>query len=264
MPTVVLRKKRGHAYSSTQEKARLLESNRASGTAHGGRKNYLRERPFEPELFPLPRALDPPLGRELAPRRVEAFLAALPRLAFGALFLALFFPAAFRPPAPDLALLAPDFCPAAFPVPEDLEALFAAFLGVPPPLVGRGAGAELLPAATPPPLRALGGEPPRPLRAAPPAPAALDPLDAPPEGALPNAPLPDPAAPPSPPPARDDSCRFPDPLGRPLLPLGAPPPKRSSSSSSSSASSPSLTTVASESTSSSSSASSALSHRRSL
>ena len=243
-----------------QEKARLLESNRALGTAQGGMRVYLLERPFDPAFLAPPlrlRDLEAPPDRDFPALRAEDFR-----------------PAAFRAPAfflpPDRALaffpaeafFAPDFFPpeaffADFPAPalgavEAARVVAAGRLAIAPPLAARPAAAEPEPNWVRPAAPA----------AAAPAPNAL--LDAPlPYGELLLVPLP-PAAPPEPPPVSVDSCRFPDPFGRPLLPLGTPPPKRSSSSSSSSASSPSLTTVASESTSSSSSASSALSHRRSL
>ena len=172
-----------------------------------------------------PPDLAPPLGR--LDFRAAPFLA---------LFLApAFFPADLLPPDLDLAAFRPPEdlrAPALFP-PEDLEGLSVAFLLVPTPEPDRGALVPL------PVLRAGDAEPPKELRA--PAPEVL-----PAAGALvgvvegrtlpyPVPPLVDPGVPPppSPPPVRDDSCRFPDPLGRPLLPLGAPPPKRSSSSSSS-------------------------------
>lgn len=244
-----------------QEKARLLESNRALGSAQGGMRIYLFERPFDPPFLAPPLRL-PDL--EAPPDRALVF-----------------FPAeGFRPPAflvatfflpPDRGLAffpadafrAPDFFP-----PEDFFADFPA-----PALeaveAGRDVATGRLTLVPPPGARPAAAEPePNGVRPAAPAAAAPAPkalLDAPlPYGELLLAPLEPPATPPEPPPVSVDSCRFPEPFGRPLLPLGAPPPKRSSSSSSSSESSPSLTTVASESTSSSSSASSALSHRRSL
>jgi hypothetical protein len=243
-----------------QEKARLLESNRALSTPQGGIRVYLLERPFDPPFLALPlrlRDLEAPPDRDLLALRADDFRPP----AFRA-------PVFFLPPARGLAFFPADaFRAADFFPPEDF------FVDFPAPdlgavKVGRDVAAGRL--ALVPPLAA------RPAAAAPepngvrpaapgaaaPAPKAL--LGAPlPYGELLLVPL-APAAPPEPPPVRDDSCRFPEPFGRPRLPLGAPPPKRSSSSSSSSESSPSLTTVASESTSSSSSASSALSHRRSL
>jgi len=69
--------------------------------------------------------------------RAELLLAAPPRLAFGALFLALFFPAGFRLPELDLALLAPDFFFPDFSAAEDFDVPLAAFFGVLPPLLGR-------------------------------------------------------------------------------------------------------------------------------
>lgn len=244
-----------------QEKARLLESNRALGTAQGGMRAYLFERPFDPPFLAPPlrlRDLGAPPDRDLPALRAEDFRPPA------------FLPAAFflppdRPLAsfPADAFRAPDFFPpeaffAGFPAAalgavEAGRDVAAGRLALVPPLDARPAAAEPEPNGVRPAAPA----------AAAPAPKAL--LDAPlPYGELPPAPLEPPAGPPEPPPVSVDSCRFPEPFGRPLLPLGAPPPKRSSSSSSSSASSPSLTTVASESTSSSSSASSALSHRRSL
>src|SRR5512132_3774818 len=38
-------------FALVKEKARLLESNRASGTAHGGQRIYLRERPLDPPFL---------------------------------------------------------------------------------------------------------------------------------------------------------------------------------------------------------------------
>src|SRR4029079_4362743 len=112
-------------FTLVKEKARLLESNRASSTAHGGRRIYLRERPLDPVFLPpplFPRALDDPL--DLAPRLAEACRAAflappffaaaffagflLPEPAFFALvepepFLPPLLAACFRPPALDAA-----------------------------------------------------------------------------------------------------------------------------------------------------------------
>src|SRR4051812_38253373 len=282
-----------------REKARLLESNRALGTAHGGSEIYRRERPLELDLRPPPR---PPEARdrELDPRFAADFLPPELRAAD-------FRAPALRAPerldgrledfrAPDDAFR-PDFFPS-----EDLDAPPEVFLRPPPddlrlldPLEPLEPPAERLDPADVPALRveledpAVRVEPEDPLseeldRLAPPneplpapeveaggtaapAPPPNDPLpEAPPPVALlppPKAPPPGALPPPEPVPASDDSCFLPDPLGRPLLPRGAPPPNRSSSSSSSS-SSPSATTVASVSASSSSSESSALSQRRSL
>ena len=240
-----------------------------------GRKNYLRERPFDRAFLapPLrPRDLEVPRARELAPRRAEDFRPAAFRAppfrapAFRPLVLAF-----FRPPERALLVFRAleDFLPGFF-LPKDLDELFAAFLAlaVEVPPTGRalavGPPALVPPGVTRPAEVELEPNGVRPaLPEVPPTPSP--PLDVPEDGPLPKLEPPlVPPVPPSPPPVSVDSCRFPEPFGRPLLPLGAPPPKRSSSSSSSSASSPSLTTVASESTSSSSSVSSALSHRRSL
>src|SRR3954471_1724301 len=281
----------------SRKKARLLESNRASGTAHGGRENYRLDRFFEPP--PLrPPDFDPPLDRLPEAFRADVFLPPDLRA-----------PAFFAPPARDAVFRVP---PAFFPVDflplEDRDALLVAFFLDPPddpdvdPLVDPDPDrlAELDGAPVPPPeaipppdrpLLELDPVPVRPeLEAAPPPtdgvreepnPDEVPPnpplgvVEVPPSPELPDEPELVPPRPPSPPPAAlppppalpppasEDSCFLPDPFGRPLLPRGAPPPKRSSSSSSSS-SSASLTTVASESVSSSSSASSALSHRRSL
>src|SRR6185295_17893834 len=224
----------------------------------GAAKKYRFDRFFEPPPF-FAFDLEPPFEPLLAPFR-EAALAPPDLRA----------PAFFFAPPPGLRALfaAPPFLAADLLAPDDFEALLAAgALGIPDGRPAELVEPVVLPAADDEP--APEGE----VR-----PAMLDevplpkaPLEAgvevPPKLELPPDPpkLPRPPAPPplAPPPVSDESCFLPDPLGRPLLPLGAPPPKRSSSSSSSS-SSPSLTTVASESASSSSSASSALSHRRSL
>jgi hypothetical protein len=213
----------------------------------------------------LPRDLARALGREpdLPPAAFRPAALRAPPFREDALV------AAFRPP--DVFFLADFF------VLEEL-ALLPAFFCAPPPvlavagrLVDGPAGVDVRAAGATPPDEVVRPGPPE----VPPPPSPLDPVDdppnvppvAPPPVPVARAPvpvLPRPPPPPPPPPVREDSCGFfPEPLGRPLLPLGAPPPKRSSSSSSSS-SSPSLTTVASVSTSSSSSASSALSQRRSL
>lgn len=133
-----------------QEKARLLESNRASGTAQGGNPIYRLERRLDPAFLAPPlrlRDLEAPPDRDLLALRVEGFR-----------------PPAFRAPAfflpPDRAL--PDFPAAAFRAPDFFrpEELFAGFLAaalgavetarvvavVPPelapPLVARPAVAE--------------------------------------------------------------------------------------------------------------------------
>jgi hypothetical protein len=221
---------------------------------------YLRER-LRLELRPL----DPLRLRGFAPPRARAVVRLLPpdfrEPVFFADFLApLFREAVFFAPLDfflevgrDLELLRPPeaFRALDFPAPDDRDEVEVVEL-----LLGidgvRAAEVEPLP------------NPLLPLVEVPPAPApVIAPEEVPPKLVPPRPGLLVPPLLPSPPPVSVDSCRLPDPLGRPLLPLGAPPPKRSSSSSSSSPSS-SATTVASESTSSSSSASSALSQRRSL
>jgi hypothetical protein len=86
-----------------KEKARLLESNRASGTAHGGRRNYLRFRPLDPVFLPPPdpRDLDDPFDL-VPPRLAEAFRAP-----------------AFLPPAFFAFFVPPELALAALRAPED-------------------------------------------------------------------------------------------------------------------------------------------------
>lgn len=180
-------------------KARLLESNRAWGTAHGSERIYLLERPFDRAFLapPLrPRDLEAPArraeGLRAAAFRAPAFLP----FAFSAFF-------AFRAPE--------DFRAADFFLPDDREELFAAFFFAPP--------LEALP-----PERALGADPLALDPAAVPFPLEVDPndvrlaLDAPPPnplaGALDGLPKLEPAAPlppvppaplPKPPPVSVDS-----------------------------------------------------------
>src|SRR3954469_3757285 len=112
-----------------REKARLLESNRALGTAHGGSEIYRRERPLELDLRPPPRPADA-RDRELDPRFAADFLPPELRAAD-------FRPPDLRPPErldgrvddfrlPDDAFR-PDFL-----VPEDLDAPAEVFLRPPP------------------------------------------------------------------------------------------------------------------------------------
>ena len=132
-----------------QEKARLLESNRALGTAHGGMRIYLFERPFDPPFLAPPlrlRDLEAPPDRALVFFPAEDFRPAAFRV--GAFFL---------PPARGLAFFpadafrAPDFFPedffADFPAPalEAVEAgrdVAAGRLALVPPLDARPAAAE--------------------------------------------------------------------------------------------------------------------------
>jgi hypothetical protein len=101
-----------------QEKARLPESNRASGTAQGGNPIYLLERPLDP-AFLAPRLrlrdLEAPPDRDLLALRAEDFR-----------------PPAFRAPVFFLPLdrALPDFPAAGFRAPDFFrpEELFAGFL----------------------------------------------------------------------------------------------------------------------------------------
>jgi hypothetical protein len=100
-----------------KEKARLLESNRASGTAHGGRRIYLRFRPLDAVFLPPPdpRDFDDPFG--LAPPRLaEAFRAPA------------FLAPPFLPPAFFAFFVPPELALAALRAPEDfLPPLLACF-----------------------------------------------------------------------------------------------------------------------------------------
>jgi hypothetical protein len=153
-PTCILKKKRGY-----------LESNRAWQSTHGGRKIYLRERPFEALLRPpllFPRAFGAAFEREAPPRLAELFLAP-PFLA-----------PLFRPPELAAFRTPEDFRPPAFLAPDDFDAARDVFFLAPPlepalaePVVEAGR----LELVVPDPAdagRAFDVAPKEPLRAAPP------------------------------------------------------------------------------------------------